>query len=79
MSIETKLARVMSELDDLDERVVLVQLVDTTLIERSEGGWWSITTKYEGDVYRTRQWLSRDELENEIRSLLKCQEQLLSL
>ena len=82
MSIETKLARAMSELDKLDERGVLVLQdpeIDTTRLERSEGGWWSITTKYEGGVYRTRLVSRRDELENEIRSLLKCQEQLDSL
>jgi len=79
MSIETKLARAMSELDERGVLVLQDPEIDTTRVARAEGGWWSITTEYEDGVYRTRLVSRRDELEDEIRSWLKCQEQIDSL
>ena len=79
MSIETKLARAMSKIDELGELVLQDPEMDTTRIARAGGRWWAITTEYEGGVYGTRMVSRRDELEKEIRSWLKCQEQLDSL
>ena len=76
MSIETKLARAMSELDKRGVLVLQDPEIDTTRIERSEGGWWSITAEYGDGVYRTQLVPRRDGVENEIRSWLKQQEQL---
>ena len=76
MSIETKLARAMSELNERGVLVLQDPEVDTTRIARAEGGGWSITAEYGDGVYRTRLVSRRDELEDEIRSWLKCQEQL---
>ena len=78
MSIGTKLARAMSKLDERGVLVLQDPEIDTTRIARAEGGW-SITTEYEDGVYGTRLVSRRDELETEIRSWLKCQEQLDSL
>ena len=78
MSIETKLARAMSKLDERGVLVLQDPEIDTTRIARA-GGRWAITTEYEGGVYGTRIVSRRDELETEIRSWLKCQEQLDSL
>ena len=75
MSIETKLARAMSELDESGALVLRDFELGTTRIERSEGGWW-ITADYGDGVCITRLVSRRDELENEISSWLKCQEQL---
>ena len=79
MSIETKLARAMSKLDERGVLVLQDPEMDTTRVSRDGGGWWAITTEYEGGVYGTRMVSSRNELENEIRSWLKCQEQIDSL
>ena len=79
MSIETKLARAMIKLDEHGVLVLQDPEIDTTRITRDEGRWWSITTEYEDGVYGTRMVSSRNELENEIRSWLKCQEQIDSL
>ena len=79
MSIETKLARAMSELDESGVLVLQDPEIGAGWIERSEGGWWSITAENGDGVYRTRPVSRRDEIENEIRSWLKCQEQLDSL
>lgn len=79
MSIETKLARAMSELDERGVLVLQDPEIDTTRIARAEGRWWSITTEYEDGVHGTRLVSRRNELENEIRSWLKCQEQIDSL
>lgn len=78
MSIETKLARAMSELDERGVLVLQDPEIDTTRIARAEGRW-SITTEYEDGVYGPRLVSRRDELETEIRSWLKCQEQIDSL
>ena len=80
MSIETKLARVMSELDELDERGVLVLQdpeINTTRVRRV-GRSWHISRSYDRhDVT----WVvsHRADVETEIRSWLKQQEQLDSL
>lgn len=79
MSIETKLARAMSKLDERGVLVLQDPEMDTTRVARAEGRWWAITTEYEGGVYGTRMVSRRDELEKEIRSWLKYQEQLDSL
>ena len=79
MSIETKLARAMSKLDERGVLVLQAPEMDTTRVARVGGGWWAITTEYEGGVYGTRTVSRRDELEKEIRSWLKCQEQIESL
>ena len=79
MSIETKLARAMGELDNRGVLVLQDPEIDTTRIARAEGRWWAITTEYEDGVYGTRLVSRRDELENEIRRWLKCQEQIDSL
>ena len=76
MSIETKLARAMSGLDARFLNDTATTEIDTTRIERSEGGWWSITAECGDGVYRTQLVPRRDGIENEIRSWLKCQEQL---
>ena len=80
MSIETKLARVMSELDERGVLVLQDPEVNTTRVERV-GRSWRISRRYDilDDDYATWVVSSRDELENEIRSWLKCQEQLDSL
>lgn len=79
MSIETKLARAMSKLDERGVLVLQAPEMDTTRIARDGGGWWAITNEYEGGVDGPRLVSRRDELEKEIRSWLKCQEQLASL
>ena len=79
MSIETKLARAMSNLDRCGVLVLQDPEIDTTRIARAEGRWWAITTEYEDGVYGTRLVSRRDELENEIRSWLKYQEDINSL
>ena len=80
MSIETKLARAMSELDESGVLVLQDPEVNTTRVERV-GRSWRISRRYDilDDDYATWVVSSRDELENEIRSWLKCQEQLDSL
>ena len=79
MSIETKLARAMSKLDRCGVLVLQDPEIDTTRIARAEGRWWAITTEYEDGVYGTRLVSRRDEIEYEIRSWLKCQEDIDSL
>ena len=79
MSIETKLARVMS---DLDERGVLVLQdpeIDTTRIERVGRGW-RISRSYD-DPDDDASWVvnHRADVETEIRSWFKLQEQIDSL
>lgn len=79
MSIETKLARAMS---DLDERGVLVLQdpeLGTTRVERV-GRSWRISRSYD-DPDDKAVWVvsHRGDVEDEIRSWLKCQEQLDSL
>ena len=76
MSIETKLARVMS---DLDERGVLVLQdpeIDTTRFERVGRGW-RISRSYD-DPDDNAAWVvsHRADVETEIRSWFKRQEQL---
>ena len=76
MSIETKLARAMS---DLDERGVLVLQdpeIDTTRVERVGRGW-RISRSYD-DPDDNAVWVvsHRADVEAEIRSWFKRQEQL---
>ena len=80
MSIETKLARAMSELDERGVLVLQDPELGTTRVERV-GRSWRISRRYDilDDDCATWVVSSRDELENEIRSWLKCQEQLDSL
>ena len=79
MSIETKLARAMSELDESGVLVLRDFELGTTRVERVGRGW-RISRSYD-DTLDNEAWVvrHRDELENEIRSWLKCQEQLDSL
>lgn len=80
MSIETKLARAMSELDKRGVLVLQDPEIGTTRVERV-GRSWRISRRYDILDDDNAVWVvsSRDELENEIRSWLKCQEQLDSL
>ena len=79
MSIETKLARAMSELDKRGVLVLQDPEIDTARIERV-GRSWRISRSYD-DPDDNAVWVvsHRDELENEIRSWLKQQEQIDSL
>ena len=80
MSIETKLARAMSELDESGVLVLRDFELGTTRVERV-GRSWRISRRYDilDDDYATWVVSSRDDVEDEIRSWLKCQEQLDSL
>ena len=79
MSIETKLARAMSELDARGVLVLQDPEIDTTRIERIGRGW-RISRSY-NDPDDNAAWVVRHraDVEDEIRSWLKCQEQLDSL
>ena len=80
MSIETKLARAMSELDERGVLVLKDPEIDTTWFERV-GRSWRISRRYDilDDDYATWVVSHRADVENEIRSWLKRQEQLDSL
>ena len=76
MSIETKLARAMSELDERGVLVLQDPEIDTTRVERV-GRSWRISRSYDIlDDDATWVVSRRDEVENEIRSWLKQQEQI---
>lgn len=80
MSIETKLARAMSELDKRGVLVLQDPEIDTTRIERVGRGW-GIKCISNDDPDDNAAWgvRHRADVENEIRSWLKRQEQLDSL
>ena len=79
MSIETKLARAMSTLDNRGVLVLQDPEVDTTRIERI-GLSWRISRSYE-DPDDNASWVVRHraDVETEIRYWLKRQEQIDSL
>jgi len=76
MSIETKLARAMSELDERGVLVLQDPEIDTTRVERIGRGW-RISRSYD-DPDDNAAWVvsHRVDVETEIRSWLKRQEQL---
>ena len=78
MSIETKLARAMINLDERGVLVLQDPEIDTTRITRVEGGW-KVTTEFEGEPCGDYLVTKREEVEKTIRSWLKCQEQIDSL
>ena len=80
MSIETKLARAMSELDESGVLVLRDFELGTTRVERV-GRSWRISRRYDilDDDEATWVVSSRADVEDEISSWLKCQEQLDSL
>ena len=78
MSIETKLARAMSALEERGVLVLQDPEVDTTRISRVGRGW-KVTTECDGEPCGDYLVTKRDELERAIRSWLKCQEQIDSL
>lgn len=79
MSIETKLAHAMSKLDERGVLVLQDPEIDTTRVERV-GRDWRISRSYHEFDWAAI-WLvsRRADVETEIRSWLKCQEQLDSL
>ena len=81
MSIETKLARAMSELDKRGVLVLQDPEIDTTRVKRVLGLGWGIKRISNDDPYDNAAWVVRHraDVETEIRSWLKCQEQLDSL
>ena len=80
MSIETKLARAMIGLNERGVLVLQDPEVNTTRVERV-GRSWRISRSYDILDDDAATWVvsSRADVENEIRSWLKCQEQLDSL
>lgn len=79
MSIETKLARAMINLDERGVLVLQDPETDTTRIERV-GRDWRISRSYD-DPDDEAAWVvsNRADVEHEIRHWLKCQEQIDSL
>ena len=79
MSIETKVARAMSSLEERGVLVLQDPEVDTTRVERV-GRSWRISRSYE-DPDDNAAWVvnHRADVETEIRHWLKCQEQIDSL
>ena len=77
MSIETKLARAMSELDERGVLVLQDPEIDTTRVERV-GRRWRISHSYHEFDDDDANWVvnHRGDVENEIRTWLKCQEQI---
>ena len=79
MSIETKLARAISELNRRGVLVLEDPEINTTRVERV-GRSWRISRRYDIlDDDATWVVSHRADVETEIRSWLKCQEQLDSL
>jgi len=80
MSIETKLARAMSELDERGVLVLQDPEIDTTRVKRVGRGW-GIKRISNDDPDDNAAWVVRHraDVETEIRSWLKRQEQLDSL
>ena len=84
MSIETKFARAMSELDERGVLVLQDPEIDTTRITRvtrvtrvTRG--WKVTTGFEDEPWGDYFMTEREQVEKTIRSWLKCQEQIDSL
>ena len=79
MSIETKLARAMSKLDERGVLVLQDPEVDTTRVERIGSGW-RISRSYD-DPDDNAAWVvsHHADVETEIRSWFKRQEQIDSL
>ena len=83
MSIETKLARAMSNLDERGVLVLQDPEIDTTRFERVGRGW-RISRSYDDpddDASWVASWVvnHRADVETEIRSWFKSQEQIDSL
>ena len=78
MSIETKLARAMSELDERGVLVLQDPEIDTTRITRVTRGW-KLVSEQDGETFGSYLEPSREDLEKTIRLWLKCQEQIDSL
>lgn len=76
MSIETKLARAMSELDERGVLVLQDPEIDTTRVKRVGRGWRISRSYHEFDDDAIWVVSRRADVETEIRSWLKCQEQL---
>ena len=76
MGIETKLARAMSELNGRGVLVLQDPEIDTTRIKRVGRGWRISRSYHEFDDDATWVVSHRADVEDEIRSWLKCQEQL---
>ena len=81
MSIETKLARAMSELDERGVLVLQDPEIDTTRVKRVLGLGWGIKRISNDDPDDNAAWVvsHRVDVETEIRSWLKRQEQIDSL
>ena len=76
MSIETKLARAMSELDERGVLVLQDPEIDTIRIAQVGRGWHISHRYHEYDDYLVTK---REQVEKTIRSWLKCQEHIDSL
>ena len=78
MSIETKLARAMINLDERGVLVLQDPEIDTTRIAQVGRGW-KVTTEFEGEPCGDYLVTKREQVATIIRSWLKCQEQIDSL
>ena len=78
MSLETKLARAMINLDERGVLVLQDPEIDTTRIAQVGRGW-KVTTEFEGEPCGDYLVTKREEVEKTIRSWLKCQEYIDSL
>ena len=76
MSIETKLASAMSELNERGVLVLQDPEIDTTRVERVGRSWRISRSYHEFDDDASWVVSHRADVETEIRSWLKCQEQL---
>lgn len=81
MSIETKLARAMSKLDERGVLVLKDFEINTTRVERVGRGWRISRSHSYHEFDEDAAWVvsGRADVETEIRSWLKCQEELDSL
>ena len=78
MSIETKVARAMSNLDERGVLTLQDPEIDTTRIAQVGRGW-KVTTEFEGEPCGDYLVTKREQVETTIRSWLKCQELIDSL
>ena len=78
MSIETKVARAMSNLDERGVLVLQDPEIDTTRIAQVGRGW-KVTMEFEGELCGDYFLTNREQVETTIRSWLKCQEYIDSL
>ena len=78
MSIETKVARAMSNLDERGVLVLQDPEIDTTRIAQVGRGW-RVTMEFEGEPCGDYLMTKREQVETAIRSWLKCQEYIDSL